>query len=87
MLENQIYLDLRRKNKKIFYYQTKSGYEIDFLTQSLEGKKELLQVVWDMNDPKTRAREERALEEAERELGVSGKIIDRDQYLLHFLKK
>ena len=81
LLENQIYLDLRRENKKIFYYQTKSGYEIDFVTQSQDGKKELIQVVWDMSDPKTRVREERALEEAERELKISGKIVDKELYL------
>ena len=59
-LENQLYLDLRRENKKIFYYQTKSGYEIDFLTQAPDGERELIQVVWDMSDSATRAREERA---------------------------
>ena len=68
------------QNKKIFYYQTKSGYEVDFVTQSQDGKMELIQVVWDMSDPATRAREERALKEAEQELNLSGKIIDKDTY-------
>lgn len=84
LLENQIYLDLRRQNKKIFYYQTKSGYEIDFITQALNGKKELIQVVWDMTDKKTREREERAIQEAEDELNISGKIIDKDSYIKNF---
>lgn len=86
LLENQIYLDLRREKKKIFYYRTKSGYEIDFVTQSSEGKKELIQVVWDMKEPNVQAREERALEEAEQELNISGKIIDKNTYLSEFLK-
>lgn len=86
LLENQIYLDLRREKKKIFYYRTKSGYEIDFVTQSSEGKKELIQVVWDMKEPSVQAREERALEEAEQELNISGKIIDKNTYLSEFLK-
>lgn len=81
LLENQIYLDLRREKKKIFYYLTKSGYEIDFITQSLDGKMELIQVVWDKNDPATLAREERALKEAKRELNIPGKIIDLEAYL------
>ena len=33
LLENQVYLDLRREGKKIFYYQTSDGYEVDFITQ------------------------------------------------------
>lgn len=85
LFENQIYLDLRRQNKKIFYYQTKSGYEIDFLTQSPEGKKEFIQVVWDMNDPVTKEREERAMLEAQQELNIPGRIIDREIYLKNFL--
>lgn len=81
LLENQIYLDLRRENKKVFYYKTRSGYEIDFVTQSQQGKMELIQVTWDMNDPETKIREERALKEAESELNIPGKIIDKESYL------
>ncbi len=81
LLENQVYLDLRREKKKIFYYLTKSGYEIDFLTQSLDGKMEFIQVVWDRNDAATLAREERALKEAKSELNIPGKIIDLEAYL------
>lgn len=84
-LENQVYLDLRRQNKNIFYYQTQSGYEIDFVAETQEGKRELIQVVWDMNDSETRIREERALEEAMRELNLPGKIIDKESYLKEFL--
>ncbi|MHB1948895.1 MAG: ATP-binding protein [Gammaproteobacteria bacterium] len=86
LLENQVYLDLRRENKKIFYYQTKSGFEIDFLTQTLTGELELIQVAWDLNDPVTREREERALQEAMDELNISGRIIDKEVYLKNFLK-
>ncbi len=85
LLENQVYLDLRRQNKKIFYYQTASGYEVDFLTVSTDGKQELIQVVWNSADPMTKMREERALQEAEKELNVSGKIIDKSSYLREFL--
>jgi len=85
LLENQVYLDLRRANKKIFYYRTAVGYEIDFVTESLAGERELIQVVWDMQDPTTRAREERALAFAEKELNIPGRIVDRETYLkAHF---
>lgn len=76
LFENQVYLDLRRQNKKIFYYHTSDGYEIDFVTQDLQGKHEILQVVWDADDPITLKREKRALEQAESELGFPGRLID-----------
>ncbi|HEX2579951.1 MAG TPA: ATP-binding protein [Rhabdochlamydiaceae bacterium] len=83
-LENQIYLDLRRQGKQIFYYQTSDGYEIDFIAQDIQGNYEMMQVVWDTDDPKTLGREERALRQAEKELGISGKILDLHSYLREF---
>ena len=81
MLENQVYLDLRRQGKKIFYYQTKDGYEIDFITQDLQGHHEMIQVVWDASDKDTLEREERALRQAEKELGFPGRLINWTSYL------
>lgn len=81
LFENQIYLDLRRQGKKIFYYHTSDGYEIDFITQDNQGRYEILQVVWDANDPHTLEREKRALQQAEKELGFPGKLIDYKSYL------
>jgi predicted AAA+ superfamily ATPase len=81
LLENQIYLDLRRQKKKIFYYRTSEGYEVDFITQDHQGKHEMIQVVWDLEDPLTLRREERGLRQAEEELGFPGKIIDWPTYL------
>lgn len=86
LLENQVYLDLRRQRKKIFYYHTSDGYEIDFITQDSEGKYEIIQVVWEPNDPLTLDREERALRQAEKELGFSGRLIDWTTYLREFTK-
>lgn len=80
LLENQVYLDLRRQNKEIFYYNTKDGYEIDFVTVDKSGERELIQVTWDMNDPKTAEREQRALAQAEKELGIKGRIITSREY-------
>lgn len=86
LLENQLYLDLRREGKKIFYYRTADGYEIDFITQDKQGEYEMIQVVFDANDPTTMQREERALHQAESELGFPGKIINWKSYLQHFAK-
>ncbi len=87
LLENQVYLDLRRQGKKIFYYRTREGYEIDFITQDNQGKHEMIQVVWDGHDSKTRMREERALHQAESELGFSGKLVDWTTYLQDFTEQ
>lgn len=81
LLENQVYLDLRRQKKEIYYYITSEGYEIDFITKDLEGHYEMIQVMWDSNDHQTIQREERALHSAEKELGIKGKIINWETYL------
>lgn len=81
LFENQVYLDLRRQGKKIFYYHTSDGYEVDFVTQDREGRHELIQVVWDATDPLTLAREERALNQAKNELGFEGILLDANTYL------
>lgn len=85
LLENQVYLDLRRQGKKIFYYRTSDGFEIDFVTQDKRGAHEILQVTWEASDPITREREERALHQAKSELGFPGRLIDWTTYLHDFL--
>lgn len=84
LLENQVYLDLRRQKKEIFYYNTSEGYEVDFITRDQKGLYEIIQVVWDQSDPLTFEREERALKSAEKELGMKGRIIDWENYLKNY---
>ena len=62
LFENLVYLALRRQRKKIYFYKTKSGYEIDFVTVDPAGKKECIQVCWDVTDEATLDRENRALQ-------------------------
>lgn len=81
LFENIIYLDLRRKGYKVYYYLSKERYEVDFLVQTLQGKEKLIQVCWDMTTPKTIERETRALEVAMKELKIDGNIITLDSYL------
>ena len=54
---------------------------IDFVTIAKDGVKELIQVCWDMSNPDTAAREKRALEHAQEELGIEGRIITFNDYL------
>ncbi len=81
LFENVIFLDLKRLDCKISYYLTSDRYEVDFLIQTPDGKKKLLQIVWDQGDAKTYMREQRALEIAMKELKIDGEIITLDSYL------
>ena len=67
--------------RKTFYYKTSDGYEIDFVTQDLEGQYEMIQVVWDASAESTFERETRAIKQAEAELGIPGRLIDWKTYL------
>lgn len=84
-LENQVHLDLRKQGKDVFYYKTAKGYEVDFVTVDKNEECELIQVTWDMDDPKTAEREQRALAQAEQELGIKGRIITHKEYALGML--
>jgi uncharacterized protein len=81
LFENLVYLDLRRQHKEIYFYQTCDGYEIDFVAISQNGEKELIQVAFETWDSKTLEREQRALTQAEKELGIPGRIITVRDYL------
>jgi hypothetical protein len=81
LFENLIYLDLRRQGATVYYYLTGERYEVDFLIHTRQGKKELIQVTWDMTNIETKQREERALATAMTELKIPGRIVTLDSYL------
>ena len=81
LFENIIYLDLRRQKCKVHYYLTTERYEVDFLAESPNGNKKLIQVCWDLSDPKTKEREQRALEAAQKECHLDGEILTLEKYL------
>jgi predicted AAA+ superfamily ATPase len=81
LFENLIFLDLKRTNHKIYYYLTKEKYEIDFFVEAPDGSRKIYQVAWDMSDPKTNEREQRALDAAKKELKVDGELITPDNYI------
>jgi predicted AAA+ superfamily ATPase len=86
LFENVIFLDLKRLDFKVNYYLTKERYEIDFLAQTPRGHKKFFQVVWNMEDPLTMEREERALRAGMNELKIDGEIITLDSYLREGIK-
>ena len=69
MLENAVYMGLRAANESIYYYRTRSGKEVDFITMGSRGESRLVQVAYGIDDDRTKDREVRALREAMKELG------------------
>jgi predicted AAA+ superfamily ATPase len=63
-LETAVLIELERRRYQVTYVRTPSGCEVDFLARDAEGKEELIQVCADASDPRTAARELRALHEA-----------------------
>lgn len=78
-IENIVFLELKRREKKLFYYRTANGLEVDFAIQEGNRLTELIQVARDMKDEKTRARELKALLKAMEETRItSGTIITHE---------
>ena len=68
MLENIVYLELKRRYGEIYYFKTAQGYEVDFLLKEYEQITHLVQVSQTTTDEKTKKRELRALVKAYDEL-------------------
>ena len=80
LLENFVFLELRRSMNMIEYYMTKKGREVDFLITDRTGQKSLIQVSSDMIGRETRERELRALLEAMKECDLKqGTIVTLNQ--------
>ena len=76
LLENAVFMALRRGFNKIEYYNTKKGEEVDFfVTDKITKEKRLVQASFEMSDAKTRAREFSALLDARRETGIDDCVI------------
>ena len=72
LLENLVFMALRRGLNKIEYVINPDGTEIDFHVVDMVSKKHrLVQVAWSMRDRATSARETAALERARRNLQVN----------------
>jgi len=76
LLENAVFLALRRNGSKLHYYTSPQGYEVDFY---LPQERRLVQVTWQMDHPQTRAREVRALAAAAGELRAAHALILSDR--------
>ena len=72
LLENLVFLALRRRTSEVYYYLSPAGYEVDFY---LPESRQLIQVAQNLEQPATREREVRALTDALRELKLAHGLI------------
>jgi predicted AAA+ superfamily ATPase len=80
LLENLVFMALRRVTPNIFYYKTRTGREVDFIAGRRGETHMLVQVCESLAEQKTRKRETTALAEAMAELNLShGFIVTRNQ--------
>ena len=73
LLENMIFIELRRKSPQVYFYKTVQNYEVDFVVQ--DNELQLFQVCYSIEDEKTYEREKRALIVAMKELNIQSSTI------------
>ena len=72
LLENLVYMHLRRHGLASEYYMTGQGNEVDFIcTDQAQGGRMLLQVCWSLEDPVTRKREMKSILDSMKDLRIS----------------
>lgn len=78
LLENLVFLELRRKGLPIFYYKTARGNEVDFLVYDNHRQWNLIQVCHDLTHIDACSREKKALLTALSEMDLSAGMIIND---------
>jgi len=66
--ENLVFLELKRKNKELYYWKDEKGREVDLAIRSGREIEEMIQVCYNLSTPNTRNREIHALIQAHQEL-------------------
>ena len=80
LLENLVFMALRRRTPDVCYFKSRSGREVDFVARMPDGSRVLVQVCESLADPRTRGREVRALRQAMAELGLrTATVVTRDE--------
>ena len=81
LLENLVFLHLRRQGDRVHYYRTQSGREVDFIWQDSEGKRHLVQVCESLaTRPEIQRREIVSLTEAMQEMKLKeGTVVTRNE--------
>ena len=82
LLENQVFVELLRQGynpeRTMFYYRSRNDKEVDFVLRSGTHIEHLIQVCYDMSNPKTEKREVDSLVECAEELNCTSLTIVTD---------
>ena len=73
LLENTVFLELKRRGHEVWFYKSPTGQEVDFLVNP--NHPTLIQVCYDLQNPKTRQREISSLSAGMKELNMNKGII------------
>jgi predicted AAA+ superfamily ATPase len=76
LLENMVFMHLRRYGFEVEYINSRNGNETDFFARNkITREVRLIQVSWDISNKKTFDREQRGLRDAMKELSISSGLI------------
>ncbi len=75
LMENLVAIELLRRGKEFFYFQSRDGQEVDFVVKEGIESFQLIQVCYDLSDEATKKREFSALRKAGKELGISDLLV------------
>lgn len=80
MAENIVFINLKRKqsanpNIELYYWKDSHHREVDFVIKNNRRLEQLIQVCWDITNPKTKNREITALLKASKELSCNNMVI------------
>jgi uncharacterized protein len=79
LYENLVFIELKRREQNIYFWKDKLNYEVDFITLEKNKVTSLIQVVYDLSDPKTKERKIRGLISGLKEFKLKdGVIITKD---------
>src|SRR3990167_1868228 len=94
LLENIVFLELKRRQQEVYYYHSESGLEVDFIVRDGVKITALIQVWASLDNDNTQAREVNALIEAMNEMKLTtgliltantSKTIKKDGKIIHVL--
>lgn len=85
LFENVVFIELLNKistesDANVYYYKNGQGHEVDFIIKTGNKVEQLIQVCYDISDPKTKERETRSLLKASTELKCKNLLVITDDY-------
>lgn len=80
LVENVVFVELKRRIKDVYYWKNKTGKEVDFVIKEGLRVKQLIQVCWDIKDKETKEREIKGLFEAMKEFKLKQGIVITEDY-------